>query len=247
VLAEAFGREVLYYDVVDKLPHGNARAVGSLHELLGLSDVVSLHVPETPETAGMIGEAEIRAMKPGAFLLNNARGTVVDLSALADALRVGHLRGAAVDVFPTEPRSNNERFVTPLQNLPNVILTPHIGGSTAEAQARIGVETARKLIEYSDAGSTLGAVNFPAVQLPHRARGTRFMHVHRNIPGILRRVNDIFDEAGANIAGQHLQTDGDIGYVVVEADLPRAASRTVLERIRALEGTIRARLLYERD
>ncbi len=246
VLAEGFGMRVLYYDIVDKLPHGNAEAVGSLHELLARSDVVSLHVPETPDTAGMFGKSELRAMKPGAFLLINARGTVVDLEALAEALRVGHLKGAAVDVFPTEPRSNNERFVTPLQNLPNVILTPHIGGSTAEAQARIGVEVARKLIEYSDAGSTLGAVNFPAVQLPHRARGTRFMPVHRNIPGILRRVNDIFDEAGANIAGQHLQTDGDVGYVVVEADLAPDASQGVLERIRALDGTIRARLLYER-
>ena len=247
VLAEAFGMRVLYYDVVDKLPHGNAEAVGSLHELLGRSDVVSLHVPETPDTAGMFGAVELRAMKPGAFLLNNARGTVVDLDALAAALRVGHLKGAAVDVFPTEPRSNNERFVSPLQNLPNVILTPHIGGSTAEAQARIGVEVARKLIEYSDAGSTLGAVNFPPVQLPLRPRGTRFMHVHRNIPGILRRVNDIFDEAGANIAGQHLQTEGDIGYVVVEADLAMEASQGVLERIRALDGTIRARLLYQRS
>ena len=247
VLAEAFGMRVLYYDIAPKLPHGNAEAVGSLHELLARSDVVSLHVPETPETAGMFGPAEIRAMKPGSYLLNNARGTVVDLDALAEAIRVGHVRGAAIDVFPTEPRSNNERFVSPLQNLPNVILTPHIGGSTAEAQARIGVEVARKLIEYSDAGSTLGAVNFPAVQLPLRPRGTRFMHVHRNIPGILRRVNDIFDEAGANIAGQHLQTDGDVGYVVVEADLAPEASQGVLERIRALDGTIRARLLYQRS
>ena len=160
---------------------------------------------------------------------------------------MGHLKGAAVDVFPTEPRSNAERFSSPLQNLPNVILTPHIGGSTAEAQQRIGVEVARKLIEYSDAGATLGAVNFPAVGLPLRARGTRFMHVHRNVPGVLRQVNDIFHEAGANIVGQHLQTVGDVGYVVVEADLAPHASQDVLERIRALEGTIRARLLYQRS
>lgn len=247
VLAEAFGMRVLYYDVVDKLPHGNAQAVGSLAELLAESDVVSLHVPETPETAGMFGEAEIRAMKPGSFLLNNARGSVVDVDALARALRDRHLLGAAVDVFPTEPRNNNEPFVSPLQNLPNVILTPHIGGSTVEAQARIGVEVARKLIEYSDVGSTVGAVNFPAVQLPLRPRGTRFMHVHHNVPGILHRVNAVFDEAGANIAGQYLQTEGDIGYVVVEADIAHGEAPSVLERIRALEGTIRARLLYQRD
>ena len=247
VLAEAFGMRVLYHDIVDKLPHGNAEAVGSLHELLRRSDVVSLHVPETPETARMFGDAELRAMKPGSFLLNNARGTVVDLDALAGALRVGHLKGAAVDVFPTEPRSNAERFSSPLQDLPNVILTPHIGGSTAEAQQRIGVEVARKLIEYSDAGATLGAVNFPAVGLPLRPLGTRFMHVHRNVPGVLRQVNDIFHEAGANIVGQHLQTEGDVGYVVVEADLAPHASQYVLERIRALDGTIRARLLYQRS
>ncbi len=246
VLAEAFGMRVLYYDVLAKLGHGNARPTASLDELLAESDVVSLHVPETDETEGLFGAREIRAMKPGAFLLNNARGRVVDLHALADALRDGHLLGAAVDVFPTEPSSNNERFVTPLQNLPNVILTPHIGGSTAEAQARIGVEVARKLIDYSDVGSTLGAVNFPQVQLPLRPRGTRFMHVHHNVPGILRRVNAIFDEAGANIAGQYLQTEGDVGYVVVEAEIHDGEAQRLLEQLRDLDGTIRARLLYQR-
>ncbi len=247
VLAEAFGMRVIYWDIADKLPHGNARPAASLAALLGESDVVSLHVPETADTAGMFGEREIRAMRPGSFLLNNARGSVVDIDALAKALRDRHLLGAAIDVFPVEPGSNSEAFASPLQGLPNVILTPHIGGSTAEAQERIGVEVARKLVEYSDSGSTLGAVNFPQVQLPARARGTRFMHVHRNVPGILRRVNAVFDEAGANIAGQYLQTVGETGYVVVEADIRDGAAQILLEQLRALDGTIRARLIYQRD
>ncbi|WP_419730220.1 phosphoglycerate dehydrogenase [Lichenicola sp.] len=246
VLAEAFGMRVIYFDVNDKLGHGNASAAPTLESLLGQSDVVSLHVPQTHETDLLIGEAEIRAMKPGSFLLNNARGNVVDLEALARALDDRHLLGAAIDVFPVEPSSNNEPFVTPLQGRDNVILTPHIGGSTAEAQARIGVEVARKLIEYSDVGATLGAVNFPQVQLPPRPRGTRFMHVHRNAPGILRRINEIFSEAGANIAAQFLQTDGELGYVVVEAETQRNEDMAILARLRELDGTIRARLLYQR-
>jgi D-3-phosphoglycerate dehydrogenase len=200
-------------------------------------------VPETLETFNMIGEAEIAAMKPGAFLINNSRGTVVDLDALAAALRAQRLLGAAVDVFPVEPASNNEKFRTPLQNLPNVILTPHVGGSTAEAQARIGAEVARKLVDYSDTGATLGAVNFPQVQLPPRPSGTRFMHVHRNVPGLLRKLNDVFGRRDLNIAAQYLQTDGDLGYVVVDADGP-ADDADVLEEMRAIEGTVRARLLY---
>ena len=246
VLAEAFGMNVLYHDTAAKLGHGNAQAVSTLHELLARSDVVSLHVPQTPETDGLIGEAEIRAMRPGSFLLNNARGNVVDLHALAAALDDRHILGAAIDVFPHEPGSNAERFTSPLQNRDNVILTPHIGGSTAEAQERIGVEVAAKLIEYSDVGATLGAVNFPQVQLPPRPRGTRFMHVHRNTPGILRRINEIFSEAGINIAAQFLQTDGQLGYVVVEADSDRSDDVAILGRLRALDGTIRARLLYQR-
>jgi D-3-phosphoglycerate dehydrogenase len=243
VLAEGFGMRVLYHDALDKLPHGNAQKADSLDALLAASDVVSLHVPETIDTFGMIGEAQIRTMKPGSFLINNSRGTVVDLHALADALRDGHLLGAAVDVFPVEPGSNNERFTTPLQGLSNVLLTPHVGGSTAEAQVRIGEEVARKLVEYSDGGSTLGAVNFPQVQLPLRPNGTRFLHVHRNVPGLLGRVNDVFARRELNIAAEFLQTDGDIGYVVVEAEGP-ASDQSVLEDLRGISGTIRARLLY---
>ncbi len=242
-LAEAMGMKVIYYDTTDKLRHGNTDPVDSLGDLLAQSDVVSLHVPETPATHGMIGASEIGAMKPGAYLINNSRGTVVDLDALAAALRDGHLRGAAVDVFPKEPGSNAERFASPLQGLSNVILTPHVGGSTEEAQERIGAEVARKLIEYSDIGSTVGAVNFPQVQLSSRNVGTRFIHVHRNLPGMLRSINDVFSSRGVNIAAQLLQTDGDIGYVVVEADLG-AESAVLLEPLRAIEGTIRARLVY---
>ncbi len=194
-LAEAMGMRVLFYDHTDKLRHGNTEPVETLHDLLAQSDVVSLHVPETDATANMIGAAEIRAMKAGAFLINNARGTVVDLEALAAALRDGHLKGAAVDVFPVEPGSNAESFVSPLQGLENVILTPHIGGSTEEAQERIGSEVARKLVDYSDIGSTVGAVNFPQVQLPARPTGTRFIHVQRNLPGMLGRLNDVFSAA----------------------------------------------------
>jgi D-3-phosphoglycerate dehydrogenase / 2-oxoglutarate reductase len=244
-LAEAMGMRVIFHDHTDKLRHGNTEPCGSLHELLAQSDVVSLHVPETPATHRMIGAAEIAAMKPGAYFINNARGTVVDVDALAAALREGRLRGAAVDVFPQEPGSNAEKFVSPLQGLPNVIITPHIGGSTEEAQERIGEEVARKLIDYSDNGSTVGAVNFPQAQLPPRPRGTRFIQVQRNLPGMLGKLNDLFARHSVNIAAQYYETRGEIGYVVLDADASAADSQRVLADVRALEGTIRARLLYE--
>jgi D-3-phosphoglycerate dehydrogenase / 2-oxoglutarate reductase len=246
-LAEAMGMRVIFFDVADKLRHGNTEPAESLIELLRVSDVVSLHVPETPMTHGMIGAAEIGAMKPGAHLVNNSRGTVVDLDALAQALAAGHLRGAAVDVFPAEPASSTDRFRSPLQGLDNVILTPHIGGSTEEAQERIGIEVARKLIDYTDVGSTMGAVNFPQVALPPRASGARIMQVHRNVPGMLGRLNEVFARRNINIAAQYLQTDGEIGYVVLEAEMIDAAGALVLDAIGALEGTIRARLLYEKS
>jgi D-3-phosphoglycerate dehydrogenase len=183
-------------------------------------------------------------MKKGAYLINNARGTLVDLDALAAALTSGHLAGAAVDVFPVEPSSNTERFLTPLQGIDNVILTPHIGGSTEEAQERIGVEVVRKLVEYSDVGSTFGAVNFPQVQLPPRPQGTRFIQVQRNLPGELGRLNDIFARYSVNIAAQYYQTDGEVGYVVLEADGQVPQAEDILADIRRNPGTIRARLLY---
>ncbi|MER2607299.1 MAG: phosphoglycerate dehydrogenase [Siculibacillus sp.] len=243
-LAEGMGMRVIYHDLTDKLRHGNTEPVDTLQILLGQSDVVSLHVPETPQTHMMIGEAEVRAMKKGAYLINNARGTVVDLDAVAAALKDGHLAGAAIDVFPKEPKSNAERFVSPLQGLHNVILTPHIGGSTEEAQERIGAEVARKLVDWSDIGSTSGAVNFPQVQLPPRPTGTRFIHVHENRPGMLNRLNNLFSARGLNIGAEFLQTEGNVGYVVIEADAAGEFADEVLTEMRAIEGTIRCRLLY---
>ena len=245
ILAEAMGMHVIFYDHTDKLRQGNAEPTPNLTALLEQADIVTLHVPETPATHGMIGRAEIAAMKPGAYLINNSRGTVVDLDALADALKEKKLAGAAIDVFPVEPKSNGERFVSPLQGLPNVILTPHIGGSTEEAQERIGSEVARKLVDYSDSGSTMGAVNFPQVQLPARPQGTRFIQVQRNLPGMLGRLYEVLERNGVNIAGQYYESRGDVGYVVFDADASIADSRQVLRDIRGLPGTIRARLLYE--
>ena len=244
-LAEAMGMKVIFFDQTDKLRHGNTEPVENLADLLSQSDIVSLHVPETPATAGMIGAAELRLMKPGSYLINNSRGTVVDLEALAKALRDGHLAGAAIDVFPVEPSSNADRFQTPLQGLKNVILTPHIGGSTEQAQDRIGREVARKMLDYFSSGSTMGAVNFPQVQLQARSLGARFSHVHRNAPGMLRRLNEVFLQRDINIFAQHLETDREVGYVVLDVDLAGHDSHEILDDIRALDGTIRTRLVYE--
>jgi D-3-phosphoglycerate dehydrogenase len=246
VLAEAMGMRVLYYDHTEKLRHGNVEPTDTLDELLARAEVVSLHVPETPATQGMIGVAEVARMRPGAFLINNSRGTVVDLEALAAALRSKRLAGAAIDVFPVEPSSNADALASPLQGLDNVILTPHVGGSTEEAQERIGAEVARKLVEYSDVGSTTGAVNFPQVQLSPRPAGTRFIQVQRNLPGELGRLNDVFARYKVNIAAQHYETAGDLGYVVLDADGTVADAEAIVKEIRALPGTIRARMLYRK-
>ena len=244
-LAEAMGMRVIYFDRTDKLRHGNTEPVDRLETLLAQSDVVSLHVPETPETHNMIGARELHLMKPGSCLINNSRGTVVDLDALAAALRDGHLAGAALDVFPVEPSSNSERFQSPVQGLENVILTPHIGGSTEEAQERIGREVARKLLDYCVNGSTMGAVNFPQVQLHARVHGVRFSHVHHNVPGMLRRLNEVFLQRDINIAAQYLETDSEVGYVVLDVDLVGHDGGELLEEIRVLDGTINARLIYQ--
>jgi D-3-phosphoglycerate dehydrogenase len=243
VLAEALGMRVIYYDTTKKLMIGNARPCPSLHALLGEADVVTLHVPDTPQTRNMIDARALAAMKPGSVLINASRGTVVDIAALADALKRGHLKGAAIDVFPKEPAGEDEIFESPLRKFDNVILTPHIGGSTEEAQANIGQEVAEKLIEYSDTGSTVGAVNFVQVSLPVKAGGTRFLHIHRNVPGVLRRINEVFSSRSLNIGAQYLQTDPEMGYVVTEIDgaVDEADLRTELE---AIEGTIRVRFLY---
>lgn len=249
VLAESFGMRVLYYDILPRLPHGNAIATKSLQELLEASDIVTIHVPETKDTINLIDENEIKCMKPHSILINNARGRVVNLEALSKALKEKHLLGAAIDVFPQEPKNAKERFSSPLQGIENVILTPHIGGSTLEAQERIGVEVARKFVDYSDIGTTLGAVNFPEVQLPERHGGMRFMHVHINRPGILSQINDIFAYTTCNVTAQYLQTNEDIGYVVIEVEPKNNADiktleHELLQKLRDLEGTLRARLIH---
>lgn len=242
VLAEGLGMQVFFYDVVTKLPLGNAQQVGSLTELLGMSDIVTLHVPETPATQLMMGEREIRAIKKGGILINAARGTVVDLDALAAAIKDEHLIGAAIDVFPVEPRSNNEEFISPLRGLDNVILTPHIGGSTAEAQANIGLEVAEKLVKYSDNGTSVSSVNFPEVALPSHPGKHRLLHIHQNVPGVLSEINRVFSESGINISGQYLQTDEKVGYVVIDVDADY--SDLAQEKLQNIKGTIRCRVLF---
>jgi len=228
--------------VVGKLPLGNARQAAGLHALLAQSDIVSLHVPELPSTQWMIGAAEIAAMKPGAILINASRGTVVEIDPLAQALREGRLAGAAVDVFPVEPKSNKDEFTSPLRGLDNVILTPHIGGSTQEAQANIGLEVAEKLVKYSDNGTSITSVNFPEVALPAHPGKHRILHVHHNQPGVLSAINQVFAELRVNIAGQYLQTDDRLGYVVI--DLDAQSSELALEKLSQVDGTIRCRVLF---
>lgn len=242
VLAEGLGMKVKFYDVVTKLPLGNASQVNTLDELLAESDIVSLHVPETPATKYMFGKDQLAKMKPLSILINASRGTVVDIEALADAMRDKRLLGAAIDVFPVEPKSNDEEFMSPLREFDNVILTPHIGGSTLEAQQNIGFEVSEKFIKYSDNGSTITAVNFPEVALPLHANVHRLLHIHHNVPGVLSRINKIFSDNNINIYGQYLQTNEKIGYVVIDVD--KASSELALEKVREVEGTIRARILF---
>jgi D-3-phosphoglycerate dehydrogenase len=242
VLAESLGMIVHFYDVVTKLPLGNASQIGSLDELLETCDVISLHVPETAATRDMMGAAQFERIKQGSVFINAARGTVVDIDALCGALESGRVLGAAVDVFPLEPRSNNDEFISPLRTFDNVILTPHVGGSTMEAQENIGYEVAEKLAKYSDNGSTITSVNFPEVALPAHANVHRLLHVHRNIPGILSAINTVFSQNNVNISGQYLQTNDKVGYVVVDVDADY--SEMALEKILEIEGTIRARRLF---
>ncbi len=242
VLAEGLGMHVLFHDVVAKLPLGNARQVGSLAELLAASDIVTMHVPETPSTQWMLGAAQIAAMKPGSILINASRGTVVEIEPLAEAIRSGKLLGAAIDVFPVEPRGNKDEFLSPLRGLDNVILTPHIGGSTLEAQANIGTEVAEKLVRYSDTGTTTSSVNFPEVALPSHPGKHRLLHVHHNVPGVLSEINRIFSDNHINIASQYLQTNEKIGYVVI--DLDAGSSELALEKLAQVPGTIRSRVLF---
>ena len=241
VIAESLGMEVCFTDVVNKLPLGNVVQV-SLGELLATSDIVSLHVPETASTQDMIGAGELAQMKPGSILINASRGTVVDIDALANALSDAHLSGAAIDVFPEEPRGNNDEFISPLREFDNVFLTPHIGGSTMEAQQNIGSEVADKLVKYSDNGTTTSSVNFPEVALPAHPGKHRILHVHRNVPGILSAINQIFSDNQINISGQYLQTNDKIGYVVIDID--KASGALAQEKLSEIPDTIRCRLLF---
>ena len=242
VLAEALGMRVVFFDAVTKLPLGNARQVAQLHDLLAQADVVSLHVPETKATQWMIGQAEIATMKRSSVLINASRGTVVEIEPLAEALRQKKLLGAAIDVFPVEPHSNQEVFESPLRGLDNVILTPHVGGSTMEAQENIGVEVAEKLVKYSDNGTSTSAVNFPEVALPAHPGNHRLLHIHRNVPGVLAEINQVFSDNNINIASQYLQTNEAIGYVVI--DIYAAYSDMALTKLAEVPGTIRSRVIF---
>ena len=242
VLAESLGMRVIFFDVVSKLPLGNASQIPSLEGLLGQADIVTLHVPDLPSTRNLMDQERISQMKPKSILINASRGTVVDIDALTKALEEKHLLGTAIDVFPTEPKSNNDEFVSPLRGFDNAILTPHIGGSTQEAQENIGVEVAEKLVRYSDNGSTLTSVNFPEVALPPHPNHHRLLHVHENRPGVLSAINSVFAENHINIGSQFLQTSDKIGYVVIDVD--RDYSDMALEKLSEIEGTIRCRVLF---
>jgi D-3-phosphoglycerate dehydrogenase len=242
VIAEGLGMRVTFHDVVNKLPIGNARQVASLDALLADADVVSLHVPETRATHNMIRARELALMPAGSILINASRGTVVDIDALADSLRSGHIRGTAIDVFPVEPRSNDDEFLSPLRDFDNAFLTPHIGGSTIEAQANIGQEVAEKLFRYSDNGTTTSSVNMPEVALPEHDGCHRLLHIHRNIPGVMSAINNVFSDNNVNIAAQYLQTNEQIGYVVIDVDADH--SEVALTKLSALEGTLRCRVLF---
>ena len=244
VLAESLGMRVIFHDIETKLALGNARAVSSLDELLERSDVVTLHVPETPATQLMIRAEQLAKMHAGAMLINASRGSVVDIDALAVALREKRLAGAAIDVFPLEPKGNDDAFVSPLAGMDNVILTPHIGGSTLEAQDNIGIEVASKLVRYSDNGSTLSAVNFPEVTLPEHPHSRRLLHIHRNVPGTLSRINELFSAGNLNIDAQFLQTDSEVGYVVIDVSADEAQANALKAQMATIPGTLRARVLY---
>ncbi len=242
VIAEGLGMQVQFYDTNNKLPLGNARQLPSLNQLLASSDVVSLHVPESAATQNLIGAAQLAQMPAGSILINASRGTVVDIDALADALQSGALGGAGVDVFPVEPRSNDDEFVSPLRRFDNTFLTPHIGGSTIEAQENIGMEVAEKLARYSDTGTTTSSLNFPEVALPEHAGCHRLLHIHRNVPGVLSAINSVFSENRINVSAQFLQTNDNVGYVVIDIDAEY--SDIALKKLAAIDGTIRSRVLF---
>lgn len=242
VLAEALGMRVFFYDVETKLPLGNATDGKTLKEVLSKSDVITLHIPETPQTKNLIGKPQLRACKKGAVLINYARGEVVDLDALRKEILSGQIGGAAVDVFPWEPEKNGDRFKTPLQDLPNVLLTPHIGGSTEEAQSNIGEDVSQKLLQFLERGVTLGSHSVPALALPPQEGSHRILHIHYNQPGVLSAINGQLSKHQINILGQYLKTNASIGYVVLDVD--KRLSSQALTLLRAIKGTIKVRVLY---
>jgi len=252
ILAEAMGMKVRFFDTISKLPLGNAQPAASMDDLLNTSDVITIHVPDSESTRGMIGKSQLAMMKSGSYLLNNARGSIVDLEAMRSAIESGHLAGGAVDVFPDEPAKSGESFVSPLQGLDNVILTPHVGGSTIEAQEAISLDIANKLTRFMNLGTTTGAVNVPEVDLPDQHRTTldegghqrshRILNFHRNVPGVLNKIHEAAADLNINISGQYLQTNAQIGYLVLDADPSNAAA--LHERINAIEESIRTRILW---
>ena len=242
ILAESLGMKVYFYDVVTKLSMGNAIQISDMNTLLGMCDIISLHVPQTHHTQWMFGEDQFAAMKDNSILINASRGSVVVIDTLAKYLKNSKLLGAAIDVFPEEPRSNSDKFISPLRGLKNVILTPHIGGSTQEAQENIGREVAEKFVTYSDIGTTLSSVNFPEVALPAHPGKHRLLHIHQNIPGILGQINQILSDSEINISGQYLQTNELVGYVVIDVDAEH--SEKAMQKIQKIAGTIRCRVLY---
>ena len=242
ILAEGLGMKVQFFDIEKRLSLGNARPAESFEKLLETSDVVTFHVPETEQTQNMMDQAAFEQLKDQAILVNASRGTVVDIDALEAALESGKVIGAAIDVFPTEPKSNQEEFVSPLRKFDNTILTPHIGGSTKEAQVNIGIEVSEKLVKYSNNGTTLSSVNFPEVGLPELVKRHRICHIHHNEPGVLAKINDVFSATGVNISSQYLQTNALVGYVVT--DIEHKSSDEAFESLRKIEGTIKTRILY---
>src|SRR6201996_676447 len=242
VLAEALGMKVIFFDTLTKLPLGNAVARKTIKEVVSQADIVTLHVPETAQTKNMINKTVLKQFKKGSILINYARGEVVDLEALAKGLQEGQFAGAAVDVYPWEPEKNGDKFTTPLQGLPNVILTPHIGGSTEEAQENIGEDVSNKLFQYLETGTTLGSHTIPALSLTHQEGTHRILHIHRNVPGVLSEINSTLSQHNINILGQYLKTNEDIGYVVLDID--KKLSNQALELLKEVKNTIKTRLLY---
>jgi D-3-phosphoglycerate dehydrogenase len=242
ILAEAMGMNVYYYDIVRKLSLGKAIACSTLEELLSVAHLVTLHVPETPLTRNMISEKELGLMRKGSCLINASRGSVVNIPALVSALKGEHILGAALDVFPEEPVSSGDTFISDLRMFENVILSPHVGGSTTEAQENIGTEVAEKLVKYSDTGDTIGATNFVQISLQPNCNAQRFLHIHKNEPGVLKEVNYVFTSKGINIAAEYLQTDTEVGYVIIDTESKLDSS--IIKELRSIEGTIRVRMLY---